>query len=348
MKNDDFNNIQIPDISIIIPVYNVECYLEECLNSIINQNTSYNYEVIVVNDGSTDDSEIIIDKFVKQYKFIIKINKVNSGLGAARNTGIRLASGKYIGFVDSDDFIDLNMIDSMLNAAKRTESDIVISDIEAFRDNNREKKYYLKVKKIFYNKKLTNKDILKLYLTDRIKGFAWNKIYIRSLFNDNNILYEEDTYYEDIYTTLKLFTYANSFYLIHEPYYKYRQRNGSIVRGATKKHLENYIFSIRKCVDFMSTNEVFFELEDYKKAFEVTSMNSILSIYHRCFNLNIKWIRKNYNHYFYQFNYKLNFHDIFISNIIPRHHKKQYILNKFDVIYIYMKKIKRKIKNYRL
>ena len=330
-------------LSIIIPVYNVEAYLEECLNSAVNQNID-NYEIIIVNDGSTDGSEDIIDKFTKNYSFIKKVNKENNGLGAARNTGIRLATGKYIGFIDSDDYIDENMLFNMIKRAEENNVDIIICDVEVFDDNDKKQKWYFNVKKKFYNKNMSNEDVLKLYLTDRIKGFAWNKIYKRSLFTDNNVLYEEGVYYEDIYTTLRLLTYAKTINLIDEPYYKYRQHYGSITRGITLKHIDDFTFNGVKCIEFMEETKSFKGLNEYKRAFEISTMNSILELYYKHFNFNIKYIQQNYNTYFSEYNYRISFKTLFLNNVITYKHKKKYILNKLKV-YVYIKKFKFKIKN---
>lgn len=329
-------------LSIIIPVYNVQAYLEECLNSIVNQNID-NFEIIVINDGSTDGSEDIIDKFTRRYKFIKKVNKKNGGPGAARNIGIKLAAGKYIGFIDSDDYIEKNMFKNMLDIAEKTDSDIIMCDVELFKDNEREKKWYLSTKKKNYNKIINNEDVLKLYLSDRIKGFAWNKIYKRSIFIENNIVYEEGVYYEDIYMSLILFTYAKKIYLVNKAYYKYRQRDGNITSGITEKHLEDYNNNTKKSINFMNENKLFEELTDYKKAFEVSFMNSILELYYKHFNFNTKKINENYYKYFNEYNYDISYKDIFFKSALNSEHKKKYILNKFG-IYVYIMKYKSMIK----
>ena len=118
-----------PFVSIIVPVYNVESYLRRCLNSILLQSYS-NIEVIVVDDGSTDLSGTICDEYQKQDSRVKVIHKTNQGLGAARNTGLKIAKGEYISFVDSDDYIDLNMIEVLLEACLKTESEIAICAVE--------------------------------------------------------------------------------------------------------------------------------------------------------------------------------------------------------------------------
>ena len=126
--------IALEKISIIVPVYNSEKQLDKCLLSIVNQ-TYKNIEIIVVNDGSTDNSKEIINKFYKQYPNIFKIYSwENHGLGATRNKGLELVTGDYIGFVDSDDYIEPNMYKELLKEIKRQDADVAICNIKKFND----------------------------------------------------------------------------------------------------------------------------------------------------------------------------------------------------------------------
>ena len=115
-------------VSVVVPVYNTEKYLDICLNSLVNQ-TIDDIEIIIVNDGSTDNSIKIIKKYMKQYpEKIVLLDQKNSGISVARNNGISIAKGEFIGFVDSDDFVELNMYENLYNAIKNTKSDIVVCD----------------------------------------------------------------------------------------------------------------------------------------------------------------------------------------------------------------------------
>ena len=120
-----------PQISVIVPIYNVEKYLAKCIDSIINQ-TLTNIEIILVNDGSTDNSRKIIDKYDKKDSRIKVIHKKNGGQGSARNAGLDIAKGEYIGFVDSDDWIDSNMYENLYNAAISNNADIVVCNRKVF------------------------------------------------------------------------------------------------------------------------------------------------------------------------------------------------------------------------
>ena len=123
-------------VSVIVPVYNVEEYLEKCLESLVNQ-TLKDIEIIVVNDGSPDNSQKIIDRYKEKYHNIISIEDINHGQGYARNKGISLAKGKYIMFLDSDDTVELTILEKMYNIIEKQKVDVVISDINKIINNQK-------------------------------------------------------------------------------------------------------------------------------------------------------------------------------------------------------------------
>ena len=127
-----------PKVSIIVPVYNVEKYLEKCLDSLVNQSL-HDIEIICVNDGSKDDSLDILEKYAKKDSRIKIINKQNQGLSAARNDGLKVAAGEYVGYVDSDDWVDLNFYEKLYESAKKYNAEIASGNI--IRCGNKIKKY---------------------------------------------------------------------------------------------------------------------------------------------------------------------------------------------------------------
>ena len=141
-----------PLVSIIVPIYNVEPYLKKCIDSIINQ-TLTNIEIILVNDGSTDNCGKIIDEYAKKDNRIIALHKENGGQASARNMGLDIASGKYIGFVDSDDLIDKEMYKVLYDEAEKNIADLVICDFKKVNEN-----YKIKKDSVFQEK---NIEILK-------------------------------------------------------------------------------------------------------------------------------------------------------------------------------------------
>ncbi|MCQ2022958.1 glycosyltransferase, partial [Clostridium butyricum] len=174
------NNVQI---SIIVPIYNTENYLKRCINSIINQNIT-NFEVILINDGSTDNSRKICEEYSKLYENIRLINQENLGQAYARNLGITEAKGKYIGFVDSDDYIDKNMYSNLVNIAESNRCDIAVCSDEKVYDNSD----VLQCSK--YAQSIIEEDkekIIKMYLLQQISSYSCDKIFKKELLIKNKI-----------------------------------------------------------------------------------------------------------------------------------------------------------------
>jgi glycosyltransferase involved in cell wall biosynthesis len=223
-----------PLISVIIPVYNVEDYLHKCLDSIISQ-TYENLEIIVVNDGSTDNSAQICEEYAKKDSRIKLLHKENGGLSSARNAGLDIADGEYIGFVDSDDFIEKNMYERMLNALKEYSANLVICSY--FSD--REIKYPCE------KSMLADVDfVFKLYLKDYIQAYACNKLYSREIFRE--IRYTDGILFEDMDVFLRIIQKAGKTVLLNDKLYHYVQRENSIT---------NSKFNPRqtKCLDIIET-----------------------------------------------------------------------------------------------
>lgn len=213
-------------ISIIIPVYNVEKYLKRCLDSILNQEGDYPFEVILVNDGSPDKSQKIIDDYARKYPKVIKaFVKENGGLSSARNYGIKKAAGEYILLVDSDDYIEHNLIELVLSEMKKNQSLMGIFD------------YYLTKQ----DGTKANKEIYKgnnYYVLG--KQAAWARIYHKSLFEEN--LFPEGINYEDLALVPFLIAKATGkLTYIRKPLYNYIIDNtGSIMNTYNEKIFDIY------------------------------------------------------------------------------------------------------------
>ena len=182
----------------MIPIYNVKNYLAKCVDSILNQ-TYKNLEIILVNDGSTDGSEIICEELKKKDKRIRIINQKNGGLSSARNTGIRNANGKYIQFVDSDDWIDYECIEELHNCIYKDNSDISICGIiMSFPDCEKKMNWFGE------NACINKEEALEGLLRNSIiSSHAWNKLYKRKLFKD--IEFPVGKIYEDVRMMYKVF-----------------------------------------------------------------------------------------------------------------------------------------------
>lgn len=237
-------------LSIVVPVYNVKKYVQHCIESLINQ-TYTNLEIILVDDGSTDGSGILCDELAEKDKRIQVIHKPNGGLSDARNTGIDIASGKYIGFVDSDDWVSPDMYEKMLESMIKENADIVVCGwIEEFRDISR--------KKCPYPKSLDkNQAMIELLNNITIADHAWDKLYRTHLFRE--IRYPIGKTYEDIRTTHRLFNLSEKIIFISEAFYHYRQRRGSIARGSFNlKKIEwlDAVESLREA-PYVISNDIF-------------------------------------------------------------------------------------------
>lgn len=209
-------------ISIIVPVYNVEEYLERCLSSLVNQ-TYKNIEIIVVNDGSPDASQKIIDKFTKKYpNLVFGYTKENGGLSDARNFGIKKSKGKYVIFVDSDDYVELDFCEYLYNLTQKYKVDIACCSYCNNDEivNNTESIYTI-----------GQNDIFSSYVFEPyIKSCVWNKIYKRSLIK--NILFDNVRITEDIIFNSKVLPKAKRIVCSNLQKYHYNTLNISITRSS--------------------------------------------------------------------------------------------------------------------
>lgn len=220
-------------LSVIVPVYRVEKYLKKCLDSLVEQTLS-DIEIIIVNDGSPDQSQIIIDAYARKYDFVKSYYKENGGLSDARNFGIEKASGEYIAFVDSDDYVDLSMYKLMYQKAIEGNYDVVVCGFEEIYPDHT----YVGTSRVKCD--LKNRKEIKEQMTD-IYPSAWNKIYRKELFHD--IRFKKGVWFEDVELLYRLLPAIKSIGVVEEPLYKYVQREGSISKSNDKRifhHIENW------------------------------------------------------------------------------------------------------------
>lgn len=209
-------------ISIIVPIYNVEQYLEKCIDSIVNQ-TYTNLEIILVDDGSPDNCPAICDEWKKRDSRIRVIHKENGGLSDARNAGLAVATGEYLGFVDSDDWIHKGMFSSLLKCMNENDSDIAACGVElVFEDG---KKSMLTSDFVGV---LSTEEALKSIINESLlKQPVWYKLYKRDVIK--NILFPLGKCNEDVFWSYQAIANANSVSIINDPLYFYRQRENSIM-----------------------------------------------------------------------------------------------------------------------
>lgn len=211
-------------ISVIVAAYNVEKYIEKCLHSIIAQ-TYQNLEIIVVNDGSTDGTLAIIEEIAASDIRFLVVNKENGGLSSARNVGLDISSGDYIGFIDGDDYISPEMYENLIKEANDNDCDISMCAVQKVYNSYVENDCLNETSVI-----LSRQEALQALVEEEfVKHYAWNKLYRASLFA--SIRYPVGKLYEDIFTTYKLFSLANKLAYSNQIGYYYVQRQGSILRS---------------------------------------------------------------------------------------------------------------------
>lgn len=211
-------------VSVIIPVYNVEKYLNQCLESVCNQ-TYKKLEIILVDDGSTDKSLEIEKKWQKKDSRIILLNQKNKGSGPARNLGLKKATGKYVMFVDSDDWIDLEMVDDLINQIIKNKVDFLSTGMveEYFDDNNHfiEKVFDSLETKVIIGGDCLHKKYIEFFLKGAIGGPV-RKIYDLNIIKNNNIVFPDLRRSQDIIFNYRYFDYINSMMTYDSNYYHYR------------------------------------------------------------------------------------------------------------------------------
>lgn len=240
-----------PLISVIVPIYNVEKYLEQCIKSLVNQTYS-NLEIILVDDGSVDKSGEICDIWEKADSRIIVIHKRNGGLSDARNAGIEIASGDWFMFVDSDDYVMNVFCEHALQLVEESLSDIGVFNYKFCWEDN------FNISEECISGLQENKEAMYQLLSGKTKNYAWNKIYKKELFK--NVRYPVGKVWEDIGTTYKLFASAEKINFSLEVLYCYRQRSESISYAPPasalfdiyEQYKEQYLFCQDNFPDFMN------------------------------------------------------------------------------------------------
>ena len=244
------------DISIVIPIYNVEKYLRKCLDSVYSLNLD-NKEVVLVNDGSTDTSINILNEFKNKYPNKTKlITQKNQGLSEARNIGIKNSNGKYILFIDSDDFIIPTETEEFINFGLDKKVDILIGNYREYYNEN-----YI-VQKSFYNldKNLEKEGIF--FIENGVKNkcfrFAvWQNIYRKNFLLENNLFFKKGLLHEDSLFTPEAFFYAKKVRCFNKKFYFYRKNNlESITQTVNKKNYEHMLYTIIKLLEFKKSNNI--------------------------------------------------------------------------------------------
>lgn len=249
------DNVADELISVIVPVYNVKDYLERCVKSLINQ-TYANLEIILVDDGSTDESGVMCDKYATADERIKVIHQINSGLSGARNTGLDNATGQYIYFVDSDDYLELNALELMINRMHRFNADVVACGIKNVFDNSELDYRFTSENPGTWSGK---ESVIQMMRTNNVCTVAWNKLYKASLWKD--LRFTVGVLHEDEDVTYKPLYMANIVTFMPDCLYDYYQRGDSIVHLKQEMRYEDFFNAIEKRM-------LFFEEKNEKELIE--------------------------------------------------------------------------------
>ena len=304
-------------ISIIVPVYNVEQYLEKCVNSIINQ-TYENLEIILVNDGATDSSGELCDKLATIDSRIKVYHKENGGLSDARNYGVERSTGEYIGFVDSDDYIDVEMYEKLYEAIKKENADVAECNLKIVYPNRKElfteKKYY---------QICTKQEYLEEYLKiEKVFGSACVRLIKSKIAKKLN--FPVGKLYEDTYYGYGLINVADSYVIMDAPYYSYLMRENSI----TNTRFNPRIFDLIEIVEKFH-NTVYENYPGLEEAADCRKMYAYFSVLN---SILLEEEFKNNSFYPWIVNYfKENYIKLLRNKYITRNRKLSILLIKINI-----------------
>ncbi len=267
-------------LSIVIPVYNVEKYIEKCLLSCANQNISKEvYEIIVVNDGSPDNSVEICKNLLSTIENMTIVSQENRGLSGARNTGLKHASGDYVWFVDSDDWIKENSLQQIVSELKTQQSDIFWLGHDVVADGE--------VIDSFIPKQIETPIFGQDFFVNHLNNlfYIWKFIYKREFLLKNNLTFYEGILYEDLEFTPRALYLAKSCYTMPSIYYHYLMRDGSIINNFKTKNLESRFFIFDRLVTYMKENTV---SEPFYKVCYQSIISSVISTLRTSARSNLK------------------------------------------------------------
>lgn len=241
----------MPKISVIVPVYNVEKFLRRCLDSIVKQSLT-DIEIICVNDGSADGSLEILQEYRRHDPRVIVVSQENQGLSAARNTAMAMASGEYIGFVDSDDWIDPDFYEKLYEAAKKYDADVASASIvRMYKSGRKRPKILIRSEQVItsVNQKF------KATGTPRF-SYVWNKIYRRTALRGRGICFKTGVYFEDVGFTIRTLYYLRKLVTVPGVSYYYWVNTQSITRVMTDKKQQDLLRARKDSVKFMRAHGI--------------------------------------------------------------------------------------------
>lgn len=272
-----------PIISIIIPVFNTAPYIERCLETVFNQSYK-NIEIIIVNDGSNDSSHDIISGFIRKHQNINYIPlKDNVGVGNARNLGIQAAQGEYIGFIDSDDWVDCSFYEQLLHNLLTSGADIAVAGMRTeIEDVYCPKSRYTYLTSNILEGRFALHSLVNMYNSDiRITPIVNNKLYRASLLKNNSISFDKSRRAQDNYFTFMALLYANRIVLVDNTFYHYYQRPSSITHDVSNSYIDDYIYVLQDLKQTLKHRNMF---DAYSKEFTAYVMRCFTALINNLFS----------------------------------------------------------------
>lgn len=310
-------------LTVVIPVYNVEKYLKRCIESILIQEWK-NYDILLVDDGSTDSSPQICDDYAKVYDFISVIHKKNGGLSEARNTGISHAKGDYVYFPDSDDWLEPQTFKELADVLESQEFDIVSFNREFVKGEEDTIVSDPLVTQVYEGKDAFVQMLKHSYIT----GFANDKIYKKSLFIDNNISFPKGKYYEDLGTNYKLFLSAENVFATNQKYYHYLIDNPDSITQSWNEQKFSDMFEFYKDIFYSD----FVRSRLNQEELQTSQLYYVNGLIHILASLYKSKLDKKYIDITNQVKQELLKHGVSLSQMKEQPNKLKYIFFRFNVL----------------
>lgn len=328
----------LPKVSVVVPIYKVEKYIHRCIDSILNQTYS-NLEIILVDDGSPDQCGEIADSYARKDGRIIVVHKENGGLSDARNAGLQVMTGDYTLFVDSDDWLDKTMVDTMVETSHLYQADIVQAAFYYAYDD------YLQLDNRYYSEAdaavvLNNKQLMReLVINEKVKNFAWGKLYRTPILKD--IQFKKGVLFEDVFWAHLVMHRVQTYAIIHQPLYYYYQRGDSIVANYTVRNLD-ILQGLKERHRFIERHYSELTNESYKMLLKMSLIHYSLLLLNRNKDRNGNY-RKEIQHFI-----KGNFAHFKHSVQTDRQLKRQLLLFHvhpyFNIAYLLAQKVSRNLR----
>jgi glycosyltransferase involved in cell wall biosynthesis len=312
-----------PLLTVVIPVYNVEKYLKRCVESVLVQEW-HNYDILLVDDGSTDSSPQICDDYAKVYDFISVIHKKNGGLSEARNTGILHAKGEYVYFPDSDDWIEPDTFMVLAEVVESQKFDIISFNREFVKGEEDAIVSDSLVTQVFEGKDAFVQMLKHSYIT----GFANDKIYRKSLFTDNDIQFPIGKYYEDLGTNYKLFLSAKKVYATNQKYYHYLIDNPDSITQSWNEKKFSDMFGFYKEVFYSD----FVRSQLNKEELQISQLYYVNGLVHILASLYKSKLDKKYIEITNEVKQELLKNSASLSQMKDQPNKLKYVLFRFKVL----------------